>query len=66
MSYLTVRDIHEKTGLHVVTIRKLCRERKLPGVRVGGQWMFDPEQWQRFIEQGGTVPPPRQQGRLGL
>ncbi len=36
----TSEEIAEYLRLHPYTIRRLCREGKIPAFRVGGQWRF--------------------------
>lgn len=35
------------------TIRMLCREGKLRGVKVGAAWRVAPQELERFIREGG-------------
>jgi excisionase family DNA binding protein len=37
----TVEEVAEALKLHPYTIRRLCREGKIPGFKFGGQWRFD-------------------------
>ena len=36
----TSEEMAEYLRLHPYTIRRLCREGKIPAFRVGGQWRF--------------------------
>ena len=36
----TVDEVAEALKLHPYTIRRLCREGKIPGFKFGGQWRF--------------------------
>jgi excisionase family DNA binding protein len=39
---LSIAEISELLGFHEVTLRNWVRDGKLPAVRIGGQWRFDP------------------------
>lgn len=44
----TVDEVAEALKLHPYTIRRLCREGKIPCFKFGGQWRFDKralEEW---------------------
>lgn len=46
----TVEEVAEALKLHPYTIRRLCREGKIPAFKFGGQWRFDVkeiEEWKR-------------------
>ena len=36
----TVEEVAKALRLHEYTIRRLCREGKIPAFKVGGQWRF--------------------------
>lgn len=36
----TVEEVAKAMRLHEYTIRRLCREKKIPCFKVGGQWRF--------------------------
>ena len=36
----TIDEVAEALKLHPYTVRRLCREGKIPGVKFGGQWRF--------------------------
>ena len=42
--FLKVEDVSKSLKLHPYTIRRLCREEKIPCFKVGGQWRFDMEE----------------------
>ena len=49
MKTYTVEEIAKALKLHPYTIRRLCREGKVPAFKFGGQWRFKKEQidkWQ--------------------
>lgn len=37
----TVEELAQALKLHPYTIRRLCREGKIPCFKFGGQWRFD-------------------------
>jgi len=44
----TVDEIAKSLKLHPYTVRRLCREKKIPAFKFGGQWRFnkqDIEKW---------------------
>ncbi len=46
----TAEDVAEYLKIHPYTVRRLCREKKIPAFRVGGQWRFrkdDIDRWSR-------------------
>ena len=38
--FLTVDEVAKALKFHPYTVRRLCREEKIPCFRFGGQWMF--------------------------
>ncbi len=38
--FLTVEEVAKALKLHPYTIRRLCREEKIPCFKFGGQWRF--------------------------
>ena len=38
--FFTVEEVAEVLKLHPYTIRRLCREKKIPCFKFGGQWGF--------------------------
>lgn len=36
----SVEDFAAAVGLHMVTVRRLCREGQLPAIRVGARWFI--------------------------
>lgn len=54
--YFTAEELAKEVGLHPYTIRRLFREKKLPGFKFGGQWRFmkkDLREVQKGIKHGG-------------
>jgi len=47
----TVEEVAEALKLHPYTIRRLCREGKIPAFKFGGQWRFrkdEIDRWSRY------------------
>ena len=49
----TPEEIADRLSLHVYTVRKLLRERKLRGVKVGVAWRVPAEALEEYL-RGGT------------
>ena len=52
----TSEDVAEYLKIHPYTVRRLCREKKIPAFRVGGQWRFgkdDIDRWSRSYPYSG-------------
>ena len=52
----TAEELAEYLKLHPYTIRRLCREGKIPTFRVGGQWRFrkdEIDKWSRSYPYSG-------------
>jgi len=50
MESYTVDEVAEALKLHPYTVRRLCREGKIPCFKFGGQWRLrkdDIEQWSK-------------------
>lgn len=37
---MTLREVARYLGLHVMTVYKLTRQRRVPAAKIGGQWRF--------------------------
>ena len=48
---LGVEEVGKYLGLPVATIRKLLREKRLPGVKIGRQWRVRPEDLEEFFNK---------------
>lgn len=53
--YLTVEQVAEKLQLHPKTVRKLFREKAIPGRQIGREWRTTADALKAYIE--GTQPP---------
>ena len=49
---MTTRELAKYLKLHEITISKLCREGKIPSVRIGRVWRFDKEAIDQWIARG--------------
>jgi excisionase family DNA binding protein len=52
----TVEEVAKTLRLHEYTIRRLCREEKIPCFKVGGQWRFrkdEIEKWSKTKLKSG-------------
>ena len=47
----TVDEVAEALKLHPYTVRRLCREKKMPCFKIGGQWRFDKKKLQEWCEK---------------
>ena len=50
---MTTREVAKYLKLHEITISKLVKEGKIPGVRIGRVWRFDKETIDKWISSGG-------------
>lgn len=48
----TVEEVAEALKIHPYTVRRLCREGKMPCFKVGGQWRFSKSEIQEWINKG--------------
>ena len=47
----TVKEVAEALKLHPYTIRRLCREGKIPAFKFGGQWRFKKEDIEKLTNR---------------
>ena len=47
----TAEEIAEYLRIHPYTVKRLARERKLPGFKVGGQWRFDSQEIDKWKKE---------------
>ena len=50
VEFYTAEEVAEVLRLHPYTVRRLCREKKVPAFKFGGQWRFrkdDIDQWSK-------------------
>ena len=53
--YLRVADLVAETGLNEETIRSYIRKRQLPAIKMGRDYLIDPEDWEDFKRKRRTV-----------
>ncbi|MBZ5659867.1 MAG: helix-turn-helix domain-containing protein [Acidobacteriia bacterium] len=46
----TIADVSELLCSHDVTLRDWARAGRMPGLRIGGQWRFDPTEPAAWVE----------------
>jgi len=46
---MTTREMAKYLKLHQITVCKLCKEGKIPAIRIGRVWRFDKEAVDRWI-----------------
>ena len=49
---MTTKETAKYLKLHEITICKLCKEGKIPSIRIGGVWRFDKEVIDAWIARG--------------
>ena len=57
---MTLREVAQYLGLHVMTVYKLTREGRVPAAKIGGQWRFKRDvldQWLETQMQKRGAPP---------
>ncbi len=50
VEFYTVDEVAKVLRLHPYTVRRLCREKRVPAFKFGGQWRFgktEIEQWRK-------------------
>mgnify|MGYP000859798318 CR=1 FL=1 len=52
---LTPEEAATYLGLHVETVRKMARERRIPCCKIGRYWRFRPVDLDDFMARGGTL-----------
>jgi len=50
--FLTVDEVAKALKLHPYTVRRLCREEKIPCFRFGGQWRFRKDEIEKWSKKG--------------
>jgi len=55
---LTTKDIAQYLGYHIDTIRLYVRQGKLPAIKVGREYRIRREDFEKFLEERRTIPPP--------
>lgn len=47
---MTLREVAQYLGLHVMTVYKLTREGRVPAAKIGGQWRFKRDVLNEWLE----------------
>jgi excisionase family DNA binding protein len=53
---MTLRDVAYYLHCHYTTVYRLCRQREIPGFRLGGEWRFLKSEIDEWIAKGGGRP----------
>jgi len=51
----TVEEVAKALKVDPYTIRRLCREKKLPAFKFGGQWRFKKEKLDAWLEKQENI-----------
>ena len=62
---LTPEEAATYLSLHVETVRKMARQRRIPCSKIGRYWRFRPADLDDFMARGGTLNE-QEQGKLSL
>jgi excisionase family DNA binding protein len=52
IDFYTAEEVAKILRLHPYTIRRLFREKKVPAFKFGGQWRFNKEEIQKWMNKG--------------
>jgi excisionase family DNA binding protein len=52
VEFYTVDEVAKVLRLHPYTIRRLCREKRVPAFKFGGQWRFEKTAIQKMMGEG--------------
>jgi len=66
--FLTIKDVADLLNVHPMTIYRLLKRGRLPGVRLGGIWRFSRkaiERWEHDQEKRTLKTGSRHSGRAG-
>lgn len=55
---MTSQQVADYLRIHVVTVTKLAREGKIPGLKLGNQWRFRRDLLEDWIESGSAPEMP--------
>ena len=47
---MTLQEVAQYLGLHVMTVYKLTREGRVPAAKIGGQWRFKRDVLDEWLE----------------
>ena len=66
IEFYTAEEVAEALRLHPYTVRRLCREKRVPAFKFGGQWRFrkdDIDQWSKSYPFTKGKPQGRTKGK---
>lgn len=49
VEFYTAEEVAKVLRLHPYTVRRLCREKKVPAFKFGGQWRFEKTAIQKLM-----------------
>ena len=52
MEYLTVEETAKKLKIHEETVRKLCRDKRLPCKKILRRWHIDEKELNKKLKEG--------------
>jgi excisionase family DNA binding protein len=52
IDFYTAEEVAKVLRLHPYTVRRLCREKKVPAFKFGGQWRFNKAEIQKLASKG--------------
>ncbi|MFO0754759.1 MAG: MEDS domain-containing protein [Thermodesulfovibrionales bacterium] len=52
MEFLTIEEVAKILKMHTNTVYKMCREGKLPSVKIGKEWRIERSRFAKFLESG--------------
>lgn len=47
---MTLREVAQYLGLHIMTVYKLTREGRVPAAKIGGQWRFKRDVLEEWLD----------------
>lgn len=50
IEFYTAEEVANVLRLHPYTVRRLCREKKVPAFKFGGQWRFKKEEIAKWAQ----------------
>ena len=56
MKTYTVEEMAKALKLHPYTVRRLCRDGKIPAFKFGGQWRFDLKEIDAWVRSQKIKP----------
>ena len=50
--FYTAEEVAKVLRLHPYTVRRLCREKRVPAFKFGGQWRFHKDEIDKLFKKG--------------